>query len=135
MEAYTIPQDIHTVYVQATSFPQGVKAAHEKLRATVPDSDGRRFFGISHPNEKWEIIYQAVAEELHPGEAASFGLETFTIRKGSYISEVLKDWMKQEGKIKEIFEKLLAHSDTSRNGYCLEEYLNETDMRLMVVLE
>jgi predicted transcriptional regulator YdeE len=135
MEEYIIPKNINTVYIQATSFPNGVKSAHERLHTKVPDGEGRRFFGISYPNEKGEIIYKAAAEELHPGEAGTFGLETFTIRKGKYISEDLKDWCRQEGKIKEIFEKLLKHPDIVKDGYCLEEYFNDGDIRLMVTVE
>ena len=134
METYTIPQNINAVYVQATSFPNGVMAAHKQLHAKVAAGNGRRFFGISYPNEKGGIIYKAAANELHPGEAGELGLETFTIRKGDYISEVLTDWCTQEGKIKDIFQQLLQHAKVARDGYCLEEYINDRDVRLMVTL-
>ena len=136
METYTFPQNIPAIYVEASSFPNGVMAAHKTLRAKVGEGKGRRFFGISFPNEKGEIIYKAAAGELHPGEAGELGLATFTIRKGDYISEVLKDWMKQEGKIKDIFQDLPKQGDANvaGDGYCLEEYINDTDVRLMVTL-
>ncbi|HEX9511723.1 MAG TPA: hypothetical protein VF939_14635 [Puia sp.] len=135
MKEHIIPRNINTVYIQASSFPNGVKTAHEQLHKKMPAGDGRRFFGISFLNEKGEITYKAAAEELHPGEADAFGLKTFTIRKGKYISEDLKDWYKQEGKIGEIFQKLLKQPHILKDGYCLEEYLNDTDIRLMVTVE
>lgn len=52
METRTIPQNINAMYIQAASFPNGVKAAHEQLHDKVPTDDGRRFFGISYLNEK-----------------------------------------------------------------------------------
>ena len=136
METYTFPQNITAIYVEASSFPNGVLAAHKTLRAKVGEGAGRRFFGISYPNEKGEIIYKAAAGELYPGEAGELGLATFTIRKGDYISELLKDWMKQEGKIKDVFQDLLkqAGANVAGDGYCLEEYINDTDVRLMVTL-
>ncbi|HTI07177.1 MAG TPA: hypothetical protein VL832_01440 [Puia sp.] len=136
MEKYTIPQNIPALYVQASSFPNGVMAAHKTLHAKAGEGSGRRFFGISYLNEKGEIIYKAAANELHPGEAGELGLPTFTIRKGEYLSEVLKDWCNQEGKIKDIFQDLLkqAGANVAGDGYCLEEYINDTDVRLMVTL-
>ena len=61
MEEHIIPQNINTVYIQASSFPNGVKAAHEQLHKKVPAGDGRKFFGISFPNEKGEIVYTVIA--------------------------------------------------------------------------
>lgn len=135
MEEYIIPSDIPVVYFEASSFPNGVGAAHKQLREKLSGPEKRRFFGISWPNEKYEIIYKAAAEQLHPGEAATLGLKTFMIRKGKYTSEVLKDWPKQEGRIGEVFRILLNHPDIAKDGYCLEEYLNDTDIRLMVTLK
>jgi hypothetical protein len=129
-----ILSDIPAICIQAASFPNGVGMAHKTLRSKLPGNDGRRFFGISWPNERYEIIYRAAAERLYPDEAEIPGLETFTIRKGKYISEVLKDWLKQEGRIKEIFQQLLAYPGIAKDGYCLEEYLNDIDIRLMVTL-
>jgi hypothetical protein len=111
-----------------------VAAAYERLRAAVPEGDGRRFFGISHPNEKGEIIYKAAAEERHAGEAEALGLDTFVIRKGDYVSEVLPNWMECMGEMKALFQKLLAQPGIAPDGYCLEDYFNETDVRLMVTL-
>lgn len=135
METYTIPQDINAVYVQASSFPKGVMAAHKAVHAKVGEGVGRRFFGISWANKKGEIIYKAAANELHAGEASQLGLPVFTIRKGNYIGELLTDWRKQEGKIGSIFQELLRQPGVAPDGYCLEEYINDTDVRLMVTLK
>ena len=135
MEEYTIPQDINAMYVQATSFPNGVKSTHEKIHSLAAGNSKRKYFGISYPNPDGTINYKAAAEELYADEAASQGLEIFTIRKGKYITELLKDWMKQEGKIGETFRQLLKHPGIAKDGYCLEEYINDTDILLMVTLE
>jgi hypothetical protein len=37
-------------------------------------------------------------------------------------------------KVKETFQKLLAQPDVDPNGYCLEWYLNDKDMKCMVKL-
>jgi predicted transcriptional regulator YdeE len=134
MEQISFPQNIETIYIEASSFPDGVKAAHEKLHALVPPGNGRRFFGISYPGRDGKITYKAAAETLGPEEAKKLGLDTFTIRKGRYISETLTNWPGREMEIGGIFNKLLDRPAIASDGYCLEEYLDNNELRLMVTL-
>jgi len=132
MEEYILNEDIKVMCITAESFPNGVLAAHQKLHGLFPLDKQRRYFGISRPNEKREIIYKAAVEEITDGEAEKFGIETFTIKKGPFISELVPDFMKDVSQIGKTFEKLLNQSNIDPNGYCLEMYINETDVRLMV---
>ncbi|TMI95062.1 MAG: transcriptional regulator [Bacteroidetes bacterium] len=132
---YIIDKDIKVLCVRASSFPNGVKAAHQKLHSIFSSSEPRTFYGISHSDKSGNILYWAAAEELHKGEGERLNLETFTIRKGKYISELLEDWCKDEGLVGKTFKKLLADPRIDKNGYCLEVYLNEKDMRCMVPLD
>ena len=134
METTTIDKDIEVMYVQADSFPEGVKAAHEKLHALFPYSTERNYFGISRP-ENGVIIYKAAAEEIKDGEAEKFGLPTMIIRKGNYISTVIYDFMKDIAAIGKTFQQLLAHPEIDPDGYCVEWYFNEQDVRCMVRLK
>lgn len=132
MEEYIINEDIKVVCAMAESFPNGVLAAHQKLHAWFPPNGKRRYFGISRPNENGVIIYKAAVEEITANEAEQFGLTRFTIKKGTYISELITDFMKDVSQVGKVFEKLLAEPDLDPNGYCLEIYINETDVRCMV---
>jgi hypothetical protein len=132
MEEYILNEDIKVMCVTAESFPEGVLAAHQKLHALFPTDKQRRYFGISRPNQKRVIIYKAAVEEITDGEAEKFGLEAFTIKKGTFISELIPDFMKDVSQVGKTFEKLLDHANLDPNGYCLEMYINETDVRLMV---
>jgi hypothetical protein len=85
--------------------------------------------------KKGQIIYKAAAEELYDSEAAKLGLDIFMIRKGKYISEMIRDWSNNERKIGEIFQQLLQYPDVAKDGYCLEEYINDRDVLLMVTLK
>jgi hypothetical protein len=132
MEEYILNEDIKVMCITAESFPNGVLAAHQKLHALFPIDKQCRYFGISRPNEKREIIYKAAVEEIADGEAEKFGIEIFTIKKGTFVSELVPDFMKDVSQIGKTFEKLLNRSNIDPNGYCLEMYINETDVRLMV---
>jgi len=135
MEEYILNEDIKVMYITAESFPNGVLAAHQKLHTLFPADKNRKYFGISRPNEKSLIIYKAAVEEITDGEAEKNGLETFTIKKGMFISELIPDFMKDVSAVGKTFEKLLDHPNLDPNGYCLEMYINETDVRCMVGLK
>ena len=135
MEKFILKEDIPVFYVKAETFPAGIKAAHEKLLAMLGSVKDRRFFGISNPDGAKGIVYRAAVEEAFHGEAEKYGCEKFTIRKGTYISEQLKDWQRDESIVARTFQQLLEHPDLDHNGYCMEMYLNEKDMRCMVTLK
>ncbi len=137
METITIEHDIKVFFVQATTFPEGVIGAYDKLHSLITDKSERKYFGISHPNEKGVIIYKAAAEELEEGEAKKYGCDTFTIKKGNYIFIDIKNHMEDGANIGNAFHKLLKNPDIDPQGYCLEWYLNYTDpdVRCMVGLK
>ncbi len=134
METIIIDNDIKVFYVTATSFPDGVMDAHKKLRAIVPFSTKRRYFGISQP-ENETIIYKAAAEEIIPGEAEQYGCDTLILKKGKYISETIFDFMTNIPAIGNAFKQMLTHPDIAPNGYCVELYPNDKDIKCMVRLE
>ena len=133
-EKYMIDKDIRVACVTATSFPQGIGAAWQKLFSILPPQPQRTMYGISYGGENG-ITYKAGAEELQEGEAAELDLETFLIRKGEYISELLKDWRKDETQVGKTFHKLLEDPRIDKKeGYCLEIYTNPTDVLCLVKL-
>jgi len=82
-----------------------------------------------------KIGYKAAAKELKSGEAETLGLETFIIKKGVYISELIIDFMSDIPSIGRTFQKLLAQPGLDPNGYCLEIYINNKDVRCLVGLK
>lgn len=132
MEKYTLDKDISLFYVTAVSFPAGVGGAFSKLSSLLPEDDHRILYGISRPEGNGGIVYRAAAEEAYPGEGAEKGCETFLVRKGTYLSEYLADWKKDETIVGRTFRKLLDQPGLDPNGYCLEIYPNHEDVRCLV---
>ena len=128
MEQFAIDKDIHVLCITATSFPDGVMAAHQKIHAIAP---GRKYYGLSRP-EKGEICYKAAAEELHDGEAEAKNCEPFTIPAGKYTGLDIKDFMKNIPSIGKSFQQILQAPNIDPNGYCVEWSFNDTDVRCMV---
>lgn len=134
MEKYHLPEDITAMYIIASSFPDGVLAAHQQLHSMVERTTGRKYYGISFPNKSGTIIYKAAAEELKAGEAETLGLETCVIKKGDYISIDIPDFMNHVLKIGEAFEELISDARIDPNAACVEWYMDDTNMKCMVRL-
>ncbi|HLA56719.1 MAG TPA: hypothetical protein VK623_11490 [Flavobacterium sp.] len=131
MDSFILGEDIKVMYVTAANFPDGIPDAFDFLNSLVPDVEGRRFFGISAPDESGKIIYKAAAEELFPGETQNLKLESFTIKHGAYMSFYIKDYRNHIDAIKEAFELLLGQQEADPNGYCLEWYIGD-DVKCLV---
>jgi hypothetical protein len=135
MEKYHLPENITAMYITASSFPDGVLAAHQKLHSLVPMSSTpeRKYFGISFPING-TIVYKAGAEKLTNGEAEQLGLETYLIRKGEYASMDIHDYMKNLSSIGDAFNRLLENPRIDPNGACIEWYISDNDVKCMVRL-
>ena len=134
METIKLDNDIKVFYVMAASFPEGIMDAFEKLYALVPFSAERKYFGISRPGNG-NIVYKAGAEEKNPGEAEKFNCDTLVLKKGRYICVTIQDFMKDTRRAGEAFRKLFDHPGIDPQGYCVEWYLNEKDVKCMIRLK
>lgn len=135
MKTLNIDTDIQTFYVPATSFPEGVKEAHETLHALIPFSTERKYFGISRGGRDGKIQYFAAATELIPDDLKKNDLPEFLIKKGRYSYIDIDDFMQKISLIGETFTELLKHPDLDPNGYCLEWYLSDKVCRCLVKLK
>ncbi len=135
METFIIDTDINVLCVTAKSFPDGIMGAFDRLDSIVPFAEKSRHFGISRPNPKGQIIYKAALEEINEGDAERFGCEPFVIQKGSYIFLDRINFMKDLQGIGKAFHELISQPGIDPNGYCLEWYLNQNDVRCMVRLD
>lgn len=134
METLTIDKDIKVFYVTAASFPEGIMDAHRKLHSLIPFSVERKYFGISRP-ENGAIVYRAAAEEMEEGEAQKLMCETLVLKKGKYISVTLENYREDLTSIKKTFDLLLTRTDLDPQGYCVEWYLNQQEVKCMIRLK
>ena len=135
METIQLNKDIRVLCAEADSFPDGVMEAWQKLHSLYPPVSGRHYYGLSRGNKNGGIDYMAAVEESFPGEAPKPGCKAFIIPNGEYISETLKDWKKNMTMIGTTFQKLLKDPRMDLNGFCLEEYFNDNDVRCMVKMK
>lgn len=134
METLMLDNDIRVLCVTAAAYPQGIADAHQRLHATVPYSSGRKYFGLSRPESGEGIVYHAAAEELMPGEAEKYKCHTRVIKKGKYITLALRDYMKDLHGIESAFRELLSTPGLDPEGYCVEWYISNKELKCMIRL-
>lgn len=126
MGTITLDSDIKVLYVEATSYPNGILDAHNRLHQLVPFSADRNYFGISRP-ENGSIVYRAATQEKSRGEAKKYKCDTLILKKGKYISLIVNDYKKNPQVIEKAFQKLLSTPDIDPQGYCVEWYSNDKE--------
>ncbi len=134
MDIIIIDKDITVMYVTADSFPNGVLTAHQQLHSIIPFSVERKYYGISRPEDNGEIVYRAAAEVIKQGEAEKLNLQTIILKKGKYISAVLKNYMTDLSAIGNTFQNMINHPEIDPQGYCIECYISDKDVQCMVKL-
>lgn len=126
--------DIAVYCLTASSFPAGVKAVYGKLHELYPPENGRTYFGLSWPDGKGSLVYKAAVKLNETDTPPGAPFELFTIRKGDYLSEDITNFMSDVTVIGSLFQQMIQQPGIDPNGYCLEMYLNPTDVRCMVRL-
>ncbi len=134
MDSFNLTEDIQVVCVTAKSFPDDIERAHIHLHGILPEKQRRRFFGISWPGPDGQIIYKAAADLTDDETPGQYKLETFTIKQGPYNSFYIKDFMEDPGSIRRAFQLLIAQHEVDPDGYCLEWYIGDNDVKCMVPL-
>jgi|SRR6478609_2521316 len=133
MEIYTLKNDMEIFCVTARSFPYEIKQAFAALINLLPTMDDRIFFGIAFEDKDGDMIYKAAVLESFEGEAEKLGCERFTIKKGEYLTETLKDWKKDESQIGLTFKRF-SESKYNATFPCVEWYQGN-DVMCMVKLD
>jgi len=135
MEKYQQKEDIALICLKAKTFPQGIMDAFNKLQESLPNCAERTWYGISRPNEQGEIIYKAAVTELSDNESEEAGFESFTVEKGIYLTEEIKNWQQNVQMIGETFNKLLEDPQLDMESSCVEWYKTDKDVLCMVKLK
>ena len=136
MEQYKLDRDIRALCVKANSFPDGITDAFDRLGKLLgPSGAGRQYYGISHKNDKGEIMYFAAAEERFADEASRLGCEVFVIKRGTYISIYITGFRSNIAAIGNAFQELLSDPRIDPQGACVEIYDGMDNVRCMVRLD
>jgi predicted transcriptional regulator YdeE len=84
--------------------------------------------------ENGTIVYKAATEEIDKGEAEKPNCDILDIKSGKYICLTINDYMNDIQGIHRSFKKLLSHSELDPDGYYIEWYFNDGDVKCMIRL-
>jgi predicted transcriptional regulator YdeE len=122
MELYHSSKAVKLLCSTAKSFPAGIKEAFSTLEQHLPSCETRTWYGVSYLDDKGTIVYKAAVTELSEIESEETGFESFTVPPGTYLTETLKDWMKNTQEMGNIFDRLLADPRLDTSFPCIEHY-------------
>lgn len=133
MEVFELKKDMKVFCIRAKSFPNDIGQTFGTLIQLLPTIEGRTFFGVSYQDKNRDMIYNAAVLESFEGEGKIYGCETFTIKKGEYLTEMLKGWKKNEASIGITFKKM-SEARTDTVFPCVEWYQGD-DVLCMVRID
>lgn len=134
MERYNLPDDLRVFGVRVRTFPDGISEAFDGLAKMIPDGIERAYYGISICT-KDGILYSAAALETYIGEGDKYNCETYLIPGGEYLTVTIRDWYKNLGSIKDVFDSMLRDERVDRAAPCIEWYKTMEEMLCMVKMD
>lgn len=133
MDSFTFQEDLPVICITATGGRDGGADAMATLRNRLPENERRQFFGIFWPGRDGGT-YKAAASTFDSDGDALEGLGHFTIRNGPYNGFYIKDYKSQPGTVAKAFDLLRGEHEVDPDGYCLEWFVNDEDVKCMVPL-
>ncbi len=132
MDTFQLYDDIEIFCVTASSFPDGVKEAHETIHSKLEPPPGRNYFGISWFGEKGKIVYKAAVTEKKEGDLEQFNWEKRMIPAGEYYYKDINDFMSNIPAIGQAFEELGNLAPINEDSMAIEWYTGMNEVRCMV---
>ena len=127
-------QNVYIYGQKAKSFPNWVAEAHDIIHTKTSHDQDRNYFGISRPDEKWNISYRAAADEIEIWELDDKWLEEIILLAWDYASIYITDFVNNMWAIKQAFDLLIKRPDIDPEWYCVELY-EDKDVRCMIRLQ
>jgi len=123
--------ELNLMFVQASSFPDGIKEAWNRLEGPLATLKGKKFYGTSRFIDG-AMEYRACVIPSDASEPSRLGFDTFTIPSGYYATKKLMDWPTKTHLIKTIFEELGSKYSVDYNRPHIEFYRSQKEVVLMV---
>jgi hypothetical protein len=122
---------VRLVACRAESFPDGIKAAWDRLESRLASLKQRRFYGLTYL-EADGLAYYACVEPIDEAEIAALGFPVLTLAGGTYARVKLPNWQEHAGEIGGIFEQLMANHRKTPGGPTVEYYRSQSELHLLI---
>ena len=134
METITIYQDIRVFYVKKNSSSLSLPEAYQELIKNVPFPRDRMYYGII-VREKGCLCYRLAVEQLTHSEARDLNLELHIIKRGIYLSSIVRNNLQDIMEIERVFQRMLLEPGLDNDENRVEWYFNGNDVAYLLRLK
>ena len=126
--------DIRVFYVKKNTSSLSLPHVYNELIKNVPFARDRMYYGILVP-ENGCLCYRLGVEQLTRNENRDLNLELHVIKRGVYLSAIVRNYLQDVREIERTFQRLLLETDLDDDENRVEWYFNEKDMACMLLLK
>ncbi len=125
--------DIRVFYVKKNTSSTSLPEVYQELIKNVPFAGDRMYYGIL-VRENGCLCYRLAVEQLTRNENRELNLERHIIKRGIYLSYIVRNYLQDIMKIEHAFQLLLSEPDLDNDETRVEWYFNGTDVACMLRL-
>ena len=126
--------DIRVFYVKKNTSSVSLPVAYQELIKNVPFARDRMYYGILI-RENGCLCYRLAVEQLTRNENRDLNLELHIIKRGIYISSIVRNYLQDIMQIERAFQRLISEPGLDNDENRVEWYFNGTDVACMIRLE
>ncbi len=134
METITMYHDIRVFYVKKNSSSLSLPQAYQELIKSVPFPGDRMYYGII-VRENGCLCYRLALEQLTRNESRDLNLEHHIIKRGTYLSSIVRNYLQDIMEIERVFQRLLLEPGLDNDENRVEWYFNGMDVACMLRME
>jgi hypothetical protein len=131
METITIYHDIRVLYVKKNTSSLSIPEAYDELIKNVPFAQHRMYYGII-VQENESVCFRLAVEQLTRNENRDLNLELYTIKRGVYVSSIVRNYLRDIMQIEHAFQRLLLEPGLDNDESRVEWYFNGKDVACML---
>ena len=118
-----LKDDIQLVCITVTNFPKGIAEEFTKLEREFPETASAGYYGISWMAAEGQIVYKASA--VMPEHYSGNTYEKYILKKGTYLSVSIENWMQKISQITDAFTFLMKTKQFRDGCHCIEWYKSD----------
>ena len=134
METITMYHDIRVLYVKKNISSLSLPETYQELIKNVPFARDRMYYGII-VRENGSLCYRLALEQLTRNENRDLNLERHTIKRGIYLSSIVRNYLQDIMEIERVFQRLLLEPGLDNDENRVEWYFNGKDVACMLRLK
>jgi hypothetical protein len=134
METITLYHDIRVFYVKDKTHSLSLPEIYQDLIKNVPFARDRMYYGIV-TDEQGCYRHRLAVEQLTRNEGRELNLELHIIRRGIYLSSIIRNYQQNVTEIERVFQRLRLEAGQDQYECRVEWYFNATDVACMLRLK